>query len=438
MILANLITAFSLICFWIFWLRDQKVNKYIFSPVKLFIIASFIYLILPSIIIPNFFPVGLFWRINMSVIPLNHFVIFVFNFIFLFFFTLLSKLRFYKINFDFSNNALYLSVLFLILAIFAKVYMINSGLFFVEDDNMVEVVNVPRFIRLFNNLHLWGFMIITIMYFKTNYNPNISSFNKTKFIFYFYFLFTAIIPFLQGRRFGVLFPIIIVLSIYFIYNIISKRKIFIYSSIVFSIFLLMTLFRQAQIFSLSYYNSVDIFSIFKSISHLDNNFLVESFSSRLFNVYINLVRVIEFVESSYYTPFYNPFYLAFIGLIPSIFWSSKPGLSIGNALGKELSLIHQNNDLIGINIGWIGEGYYFAGIIGVIFSSLLFCVSIIFFYKIVNYQSDSGKIVILMYVIFLISGFQMELAFTFNSFFKGNFILLSLLFFSSRFKSIKI
>lgn len=439
MILSNFITFSSLISFYIFWKIDCKKIFYIFSPIKLFIIVSFIYLILPSIIIPNFFPNGLFWSVNMDVVSLNHFIIFLFNFVFLFVFNLFSKVKSKKINFNFSNNALSLSMIFLFLAIFAKLYMVSKGLFFIEDDNMSNVVNIPRYIRLFNNLHLWGFMIITILYFKKIYNNNYKrEVDSVTILFFVYFLFTIIIPFLQGRRFGVLFPIIIVLSIYFFYNVVNKKKVIVYSFLIFIMFLFMTVFRQAQIYSLTYYSSVDFFTIFKSIGSLDNVFLFESFISRLFNVYINLSRVIEFRENLYYTPFYNPFSLAFIGLIPSIFWPSKPNLSIGNALGKELNLIHQNNDLIGINIGWIGEGYYFAGIVGVIFSSLLFCFSVLIFYKIINIHSDSGKLIILMYVIFLISGFQMELAFTFNSFFKGTFILLLVLFVSSRIKSIKL
>ncbi|MEP2348441.1 MAG: O-antigen polymerase [Algoriphagus sp.] len=436
MLLGNLLTLISIIVLSYFWYLDALRSNFIFTPIKLFILVTFLYLILPSIIIPNFFPVSLFWSYNSELIEKNHAVILIFIIFFLLPYRLFSRFKFPEINFNFNNNAFLLSIFFLLISIIVKAYMINQGMFFIEDENMIELNSLPRFVRLFNNLHLWGLMIFTISYFKNRFVNKFSSSVIINYLFYFYFIFTLSIPLLQGRRFGVLFPIITVLVIYLYYNHVKFSKLLKYGTYLSLIFLTITIFRQAQIFSIANTYTFNLSTIFASIQFLDIDFLIESSLSRIFNVYVKLNRVIEFSFDNTYTPFYNPFRLAFTGLIPSFLWSDKPNLSIGNSLGKELGLLHSSNDLIGINVGWIGEGFYHSGIFGVVLAALLFSSSIVILVKIFNNRYDSGKVVLLMYVIFLISGYQMELAFSFNSFFKGSIFLIFILYILSKLPNI--
>ncbi|MEP1257804.1 hypothetical protein, partial [Algoriphagus sp.] len=213
MLLGNLLTLISIIVLSYFWYLDALRSNFIFTPIKLFILVTFLYLILPSIIIPNFFPVSLFWSYNSELIEKNHAVILIFIIFFLLPYSLFSRFKFPEINFNFNNNAFLLSIFFLLISIIVKAYMINQGMFFIEDENMIELNSLPRFVRLFNNLHLWGLMIFTISYFKNRFVNKFSSSVIINYLFYFYFIFTLSIPLLQGRRFGVLFPIITVLVI---------------------------------------------------------------------------------------------------------------------------------------------------------------------------------------------------------------------------------
>lgn len=426
MLWANFLTFFNISMMVYFWKKDLRKNTYIFSPIKLFIFVTSVYLVLPSLILPNFYIESLFWNLQKELIFKTNLMILIFNLTFLVAFNFLQKIEKSKFGFSISKRAVILSLVFLIIAMFSKYYMYQKGLFFLEDDSNIDA-EIPRVIRLFNNLHLWGYMIITIYFFKDKRNSTPKKEVLIKIFFLFYFLFSVGIPLLQGRRFGVIFPVIIFISMYLFHNRIKFLKLVKYFLFILILFTIMTVFRQAQVLAIGYNLEIDLENIIGAVGFIEANYLVESALSRIFNVYINLNRVIEFKDSIDYTSFYNPFFLAFAGLVPSFIWGSKPSLSIGNQLGKELGLIHESNDIIGINIGWIGEGYFYSSELGVFLASLFFCITIVIMTKLFSKFSDAGKIVILMYVVFMVSGFQMELAFSFNSFFKGTFMLLLLL-----------
>lgn len=436
MILENFILSISAIILFISYYRDN--TKFIFTPVKLFCFVSFLYLIIPGFYLTNFEIESFFWKLNPKFFTLQNICILIFILTFLLVFTGIKKIRFFKLNKNFNSNVVFVAVIFLVFSVYAKIYMLKAGAFFLEDKYNDSVNNLPRFILFLNNLHLWGFMILFVYYFRITQGRIFKNkYHLYKLISIVYFLITIIIPLLQGRRFGVIFPILMLFGLYAFYNKVKLIKVIQYGILLLVVFTSITVLRFSQTVLISKGLSSNLVSIIKSIDSSIFKVLFQGIVSRLGNVYIVMNKIIEYKSLYNLNPTFNSFLLSFEGLIPSFIWADKPKLSIGNELGKELDLINIENVLTGINAGWIGEGYYNDNIIGVITAAMLYAVSIGFMYKISSLKFDSGKLIFLMYFIFLFSGFQMEIAMTFNSFIKGSFLQLIIVIVISSFPILK-
>lgn len=409
------ISAFILI---VAFRRDS--NNFLFTPVKLFVFASFLYLIIPGFYLLNFALEGAFWRLNPRFILHENLGILIFIITFFIIFGSVRKIKLPLFNKDFNSNIISVVIILLVLSLYAKYEIYNAGAFFLEDKYNDAIHNIPRHILFMNNVHLWGFIIWFVYYFKVCHGKIIrNEYFYYKIISLFYFIVTIGIPIIQGRRFGVIFPILMLMGLYAFYNNIKLSKFIKYGIILFSTFLLITILRFSQSILLSNNNSSDFTNVLATIDSSVFTNLFDGIVGRIGNVYIVLNKIIEYKELKGLSPSFNSFSLSFQGLIPSFLWSEKPELSIGNTLGKELGLISWSNELTGINAGWIGEGYYYSNLLGVVYAAILYAATLAFFSKIANVNYDTGKLIFLMSIVFLISGFQMEIAMTFNNFAKG-------------------
>jgi oligosaccharide repeat unit polymerase len=437
MILENIVLFIDALVLILVYLLDK--NKFIFSPIKLFILVTFLYLILPGFYFINIKSESVFWHLNKNYILLENMAIFVFIVTFIFMFIAINKIRLPTLRKNLNSNIIPFTIILLLLSIYAKYYMYKMGVFFLEDKYNNAVNKVPRIIKFLNNVHLWGYMMLLVYYFRIT-NGRVF---KNKFYFYkllvlIYFLITILIPILQGRRFGVIFPFLIFFGLYAYYNRINFLQLIKYAFLIFILFTVTTIIRLSQSILLSKHIEVHSISDFLSLFDFATvNVLIDGIISRIGNVYIIFNRIIEYKLSYHLNPIFNSFALAFEGLIPNFLWYNKPSLSIGNTLGKELDLININNVLTGINAGWIGEGFYNLNLLGVALAAFLYAFTIGFFYKIVDKNYDLGKLIFLMYLIFLFSGYQMELAMTFNNFVKGCLIQISLILIITSFPQIK-
>lgn len=422
MIIENLLLVCSTLILFIAYKLDK--SNFIFTPLKLFTFVSLLYLILPGFYLINIKPESIFWSLNKNFILLENISILIFITIFVFIFKTIEIIKIPTYRKNFNSNIILLSIFFLILSVYAKIYMYQSGAFFLEDKYNDSINNIPRLITFLNNLHLWGFMLLFIYYFRiTNGKIFKNKFYTYKYLAFIYFLITIIVPILQGRRFGVIFPILMLLGLYSFYNKMQLFKLSKYVILILIVFILITMLRLTQSVMLSKgMDSGDILGVFTAFDTSILSVLFDGIIGRLGNVYIVLNRIIEYKVTHGLEPVFNSFSLAFQGLIPAFIWPDKPDLSIGNILGKELNLINVENVLTGINAGWIGEGFYNNDILGVVQASSLYAVTIGIMYKIIDKNYDTGKLIFLMYFIFLFSGYQMELAMTFNNFLKGSII----------------
>lgn len=437
MILENFFLLISSL-FLILAFKNEK-SSFLFTPKKLFVYVSFLYLIIPGLYLINFSPKSVFWSINLDLVLLQNVCIFLFIFIFLVVYSIVKTVKIPTVNKDFNSNVIYLALFLLICSLYAKSYIYNAGAFFLEDKYSNATNLIPRHITFMNNLHLWGFMIWFVYYFRItegNILKNKSYFYK--FISICYFAITLIIPIIQGRRFGVIFPVLMLVGLSSFYRKFPIKKGIKYGLLIFFIFFIITILRLSQSKIISNDNSYNIETLFSAIDGSVMVNLLDGIVSRLGNVYIVFNRVLEYrifygLENSF-----NSFLLSFQGLIPSFIWSGKPDLSIGNTLGKELNLITWENQLTGINAGWIGEGYYNYGISGVLLAGIFYALTLGLVSKLASTNFDTGKLIFLMYFIFLVSGFQMEIAMTFNNFVKGVAVQLLLVLMFTRIPAFKL
>ena len=82
----------------------------------------------------------------------------------------------------------------------------------------------------------------------------------------------------------------------------------------------------------------------------------------------------------------------------------------GNALGHELGLLQEDNDYTGINSGWIGELLLFGGLTAVAVGGLVLGGLASTGWHLLSASHPAGIFLRVMVVIFVISGFQMEVA----------------------------
>ncbi len=333
---------------------------------------------------------------------------------------------------------LIICTIFLALSAIAKVYLISSGMYFLENKySDLHDLNVPGIVKYLNNIQLFS-LVITSVYLVLDYKVA-GRINIRTFLFKLFaitFLYSVFFALLQGRRFGVIFPFIVLFLVYYYLIGVKFRSLLKLSVVALIFFMFITVFRlaQASVFAgdsgsgfsdvFSYIFSDRIFYIFGGV--------VDSVVSRIGNSLIVLAHVSDLRNEFNWSSTFNTFELILSSLVPSVFWPDKPDTSIGNAFGREIFLISPNNYFTKINPGWVGEFYYngfyqmvFGGIFMSILSSLYYCF-------LVRGRGVLGSVLFVQYFIFIFSGFQMEVSFSINVLFKST-IVIAAVFFLSRF-----
>jgi oligosaccharide repeat unit polymerase len=385
----------------IFKFDKQPFNR---SPLKMFSIATAVFYTFPAVVIGVFSFESMFFSLNRELLVYQNFIIILFISIVFVSSILIPNSKKKYVNFEFKENkVVVISVFLIVIGGITKLYLFKLGLYSLEDTFNESYRNIPRVLVFLRNIDLWGYIFLSIIVCKY---LHVKKYSFIKFIFFSEIIFLIVFSILQGRRTGAVLPIIIFILCYSFYHKLKIKK-FLAPLIISLVLIVSTTFNR--LLETGTFSSSQI-----------RNLIFEAIFSRLANTYIILNKVIDHGPLANY----DSFELSFVGLIPSVFLTDKPSLSIGNEFGKELGLLNVNNVTTGINPGWIGESYYNSGIIGIFVGAIIFSLLINYFYKKSFFENDSSKIFLVMLFIFIFSGYQMEVAASLNNFLKGYLILI--------------
>lgn len=109
------------------------------------------------------------------------------------------------------------------------------------------------------------------------------------------------------------------------------------------------------------------------------------------------------------------------GLVPPPFETG-----FGNELGRDLGLLPEDNDFTGINSGWIGELLLSGGFPAVLLGGAALGLLAATAWQLIAAEHPAGLFLRVMVVIFVLSGFQMEVAFPIASLVRATAIALTL------------
>jgi hypothetical protein len=320
-------------------------------------------------------------------------------------------------NLIISSKICPLAVALLCLSLAIKLYLFSIGYHLTEDKyNSGEQISAV--VKFINNLYLIGFSIFVVYYYKLKSDSESSAPTK---LYRVLLVVCIAIAALEGRRFGVIYPILLAVSAQVYFGIFNYRKLLAIGIISVSLFIIVTSLRlvQASHFA-SGFDAADIntANIATSAINLEYNEVLDSVVSRVSNHLIVTNHIVNQIDGRQIEPSYNSFSIAALALVPRMFWNEKPSLSVGNAIGKELGLIHHKNLRTKINPSWVGDAYYSLGYIGVVLAAVIFSLLLrvprILFRK----NSHMGALVSAQSMLLIVSGLQMELAFSLNNYIK--------------------
>jgi hypothetical protein len=329
----------------------------------------------------------------------------------------------------------------LALSAYAKAYLFANGMFLLEDKYAEDgYASAPPIIMLLNNVHLVGLPLVYAYYDRKKTNARLIGRRASPALLAFvvlYFTYSSGTALLQGRRFGVLMPLLFILLVAQIKRRLSRRQLAGAVAGVVLTFGLLTSLRLLQAGAMASGASgstasgtldviTSVFSDSSSARSGEGNELLHSSASRLGNPVIIANHIINYVDQHGSPDSANSFGMALFGLVPRFLWTDKPALAIGNDLGRRLGVISEENLSTKINPGWVGEGYYNLGFLGVALAAVLMGLFATVAYRALDFESDAGVVLFLPYFVFLFSGFQMEIAFSFNNFLKA-FLMTGLL-----------
>ncbi|MBO6660982.1 MAG: hypothetical protein JJ909_04760 [Roseivirga sp.] len=321
------------------------------------------------------------------------------------------------------------------ISILAKIYLYQKGLFFIEDENDKSLVKIPAYIDYFKNIYLFGLLFLVTYALRKWCELNLIQ----KGTIVVYVLTVVSIEFAQGRRTGAVLPFAMIFTLWAIENRVKISSLFILGISGIVIFMATTIYRINQVLFISDDGGGLASSLF---SNMDSSMLKTYFEtffagalSRVGNPVIMVDRLITQAPTLGPVPF-DSFPLVVQALIPRMFYPSKPSLSIGNEYGRYIGEIAPTNYEVGINPGWIAEGFVQNfSLSGVAIAAILFSFCSMLSYKICDPKTDLGKVLLWQMTIFLFSGFQLEIAFTVNNLVKGvllNVFLFQLIAYFSR------
>ena len=332
---------------------------------------------------------------------------------------------------NFGGSVAMLATVFLFLSLFSKLYLVTKGVFFLEDKYSDSfLVAIPAPIKFFNNIHLVG--LAFLMAYVVKPGRNVGDF--TRWLFYVLFSYSVFVAVIQGRRFGVVFPIIMFLIVYSARYSFPMKKVIAWGGGLGCVFFVITLLRLSQAMAYSQGESEGgAFSyLFGPGGEEVLRGVAASIVSRIGNPVIIISHINDIRLDYGWSSSFNSLKLVASSLVPSAFWGDKPPISIGNLFGIEVGLINVENVATKINPGWIGESYYNSGLSGVVFGAVLLGLfSKLYFSLFVGFESDLGLVFLLQYFVFMFSGFQMEIAFSINTLVKATVMIFGIYYVTS-------
>lgn len=414
----DLVSTIILGLFLIFTFFNLK-NEPKFEPRKFLAILVIFYCIIPSILIHFIGDNTPYYTYNTNLSFETLLIIFIFYMSFYFGASLFNTRRSISnvtVIKNFDPNVILIAFVFLGMSLLAKLYLIKLGLFFLEDKySDAHTVSIPGIIKFFNNIHILGFLFFTIYFFSKE--------GKRPKSYYIYIIYTVGIAVIQGRRFGVIYPFLVIGLLLVLTGKIRVRKVFVSLITLSGIGLVISLYRLAQARVLTDNEDAKIVDIIAYIfSSNSTDLFIDLFASlvsRIGNPIIMVNFLVEKISINKSYSSFNSIYLIFASIVPSAIWKNKPPTSIGNLFGREVGLISHLNFGTKINPGWIGELYYNGDLLYVLLGGFILGILIKAFYKLVRFDNALGLVIFFNYFILMFSGFQMELAFSINTFIKS-------------------
>lgn len=411
-----------LVSIFLFFILHRK--SHFFHPPKLITLFNLLFVILPAIWIFYLFPETDYYQARVDKSQKTLLLFFIFFITFQCFWLLFGKLKFKTHEINIDSNIQIATFLLLLVSVCAKFYLFLNGQYFFEE-KYAEVEKIPAIVTFLNNLYLIGLSVYIVYYYKSKEITE-----PSKSFFRFMMFSTIFIALLEGRRFGVIYPLILVLLAQAYFTKISYKRLFKFGMVMTFFFLVVTGMRisQATFFSKADTSDFNTLRMIGQLKEVQLQSITSSFVSRVGNHLVVTSEIIHQFEENHLQPTHNAILLSFQALIPRAFWPEKPSLSIGNKLGRELNLIHAKNDRTKINPSWVGDAYYSLGYLGVFIAAILMSsvtrISLAFFSK----GSMMQAIILAQSFILLTSGFQMELAISLNNFIKFFIFLIFLIF----------
>lgn len=336
-----------------------------------------------------------------------------FQFIWLMFGTLKIKSAIFIIR----PNIRFLAIALIFISLATKIYLYGMG-YHLTEDKYESAEQIPAFLQYINNSYLIGFSLFVVYYYKIKSVPESSA---PTMLFSAMMAICIAIAIFEGRRFGVIYPILLAVASQAYFGIFNYKKLFKVGMIMISLFLIVTALRLSQAVQFASgldATDINMVSIAKSSIDLEYTEVLNSIVSRLGNHIIVTNAIVDQIDSGEIEPSYNALSLAAYSIIPRVLWKEKPSLSIGNTIGKELGLIHQENERTKINPSWVGDAYYSSGYIGVVFAAVIFSILLRAPRILFRQNTHLGAVVSTQSMLLIISGFQMELAFSLNNYVK--------------------
>ena len=417
----------------IFLLLYQKQS--FMHPAKLITYFNLFFVLLPSVWIFDFSPQTNFYNVVVDSKEKTLLLFYIFYMTFQLVWLMFGSLKIKSANFIIRPNIKLLAVTLIFISLATKIYLYNIG-YHLTEDKYESAAKIPAVLKYINNFYLIGFSLFVVYYYKIK---AVSETPAPTMIFSAMMAICIAIAIFEGRRFGVIYPILLVVAAQAYFGIFNYRKLFKIGMIMISLFLIVTALRLSQAVQFASgldETDINIASMAKSSIDLEYTEVLNSIVSRIGNHIIVTNAIVDQIDSGKIEPSYNALSLAAYSIIPRMFWREKPSLSIGNTIGKELGLIHQKNERTKINPSWVGDAYYSLGYTGVVLAAVIFSILLRVPRILFRQNTHLGGLVSAQSMLLIISGFQMELAFSLNNYIKY-FILVAFILFILELTSMK-
>lgn len=217
---------------------------------------------------------------------------------------------------------------------------------------------------------------------------------------------------IEGRRTAVMLPFVVFIAV----ALVTGRRRLVWK-------VLMTAPLFVALFALATYDRLP------RGDDLDEDVLViagDAVVGRLGNPLLILAPVLEQRESSA-RPFRPQTLRSVAAALPNLGLVKPPfEHSYGNEFGQQLGVLPPDNDYTGINSGWIGELLLLGGFPALVVGGAVLGWLAASCWQLLSVTHPAGVFLRVMVMIFIVSGFQMEVAFPIASLFRATMLALGL------------